>query len=461
MKIFAIIKTLDKKQRSGFLAYITLYHKPESEVYKMALWLDTKSARRTNRELSYSIDEILSEIPFRTKQQSLSNTLTTLGNLAEEYLGWMVWKDSPDLKRTCQLNALACKSLTDQYLKTQKEILRDSDSKVISIWDDYYKMRALFNNYYYQIDSSEDNYTQEFNNLLLSFRTSTATIAQFLNVEIKNREILLSESWDQHKEFFNLLYNNKTNLVHITDELIQMNYNKDISAYEKLMDILYSDKIDNTSLYIQYSISTYCIVFLTGKIKQGDVHRGQELLDLYEFSLEKGIFTLNESMSLNAFTNIIGVASKLEKYEWARNVVDNWAYKVDRVNYKTIAKFGQATIDFHQKKYEKVVIALSQMKSSNFMHRLKSRWLLLKSQYEINKNYIGVVKLQVDNFRRFLISNESRIKKSTFEGIQASVKILNMVLDRKDTNRIMEYYKGSKYIFERKWIVDKIKNPMR
>lgn len=461
MKLLSIIKTFDKKQWVGFLTYIQLYYSTKSIIWKTAKWMDSISIWQDNSKLDYTAEMFLKELPFSIKSKSLSKVLANLGTIAEEYIGWMVWKDNPDLKASCQMTGLAQKSLSDEYLATQKSILHKSDDNTISIWDDYYRMQALFHDYYYQISYSEDDHTQVFKDLLDCFKTSTATIAQFLNVEIKNREKLLSESWIQHKTFFDVLYKTNTKLVHITNPLIQMNYHKEPKAYDYLRDILYSDKINNLSKYVQYCIATYCMVFLTGVIKQGAIYRGQELLDLYEFSLEKGIFTLNENMPLNRFINIIGVGSKFEKYYWARNIVDNWAYKVDKHNHKSIAVLGHATIDFHQKKYENVVISLSQMKSSNFSHRLRSRWLLLKAQFEINLKYVEVLKVQIDNFRRFLVSNETRIKHSTFEGTKVAIKILKMVLDRKDSSQIMEYYESSKYVFERRWIIDKIKNPMR
>jgi hypothetical protein len=393
------------------------------------------------------------------KLKTFSNALASLGNLAEEYVGWMVWKNSQNLKRSCQLQGLAQKSLSDEYLKTQKELFKEPEDKVISMWDDFYKMRTLFNNYYFGINPSEENYSDEFNNLLEFFRKSTAKIAQMLMVEIKNRERLLSESWQHEKEFFKPFFETTTELKPITDRLISMNNNDETASYEYLRSILLSKEIDRFSLHIQYSIVTYCNIFLTGRIKKGDMVRGQELLDLYEFGMEKGILTLNGTMPIKKFINIINIASKLGKIDWSRKIVDNWAYKVDISNPKEVARLGHATIFFHEKKYENAINILSKMKSSNFQHRLRYRWLLLMAQYELNHEYIDVVKVQIDNFRRFLLSNESRISNSTYEGLKSSIKILNMILNRRPEITIEEYYKNRKVVFDRKWIMEKIKNP--
>ena len=459
MKLFSIIRTFDKKQWSSFLTYVELYHKPNSVISKIVEWLDTKSIWKGTKQDETSAEVLLSEIPFEIRLQTFSNALAILGNLAEEYIGWMVWKDSPNLKRSCQLQGLAQKSLSDEYLKTQKEVFKKSENKVISIWDDFYKMRTLFNDYYFGISPSEDNHTSEFKDLVLYFRKSTAKIAQILLVEVRNREKLVSESWLEHDKFFTLVYDNNTELKDITDQLILMNSKREETAYKYLSNLLMSEEIHRYSKYIQFCIVTYSINYLNSRIKKGQIDRAQELLDLYEYAIEKRMYTLNDTIDLRRFINIIGIAAKLKNYRWARNLVDNWAHKVDEKNASSMAKFGHATIDFHQENYIKVVNTLSQMRYSNFNHRLRSRWLLLMAQYEINIDYIEVVKVQVDNFRRFVISNESKINKTSFEGLKASIKILNMLLNRKKANQAISLYEKSKYVFDRKWILRKIKNP--
>ena len=459
MKLFSIINTFDKKQLSNFLTYVELYHKPQSVICKVAQWLDKSNKWKTSKADEFTADSLYTELSFDIKVKTFSNALVTLGKLAEEYIGWMVWKDSLNLKRSCQLQGLAQKTLSDEYLKTQKEVVSETNSTVISVWDDFYKMRTYFNDYYFGFSSSENNYISEFKNLLESFRKSSAKIAQILLVEIKNRERLLDESWSQQSAFIDLFIETKTELKPITDNLISMNKDGSIASYKYLREILLSKEIDKFSLHIQYSIITYCNIFLTSLIKKGEIFRAQELLELYEFGFQKGILTLNGTMPIKKFINIINIASKLEKKKWARKIVDNWAYKVDVSNQKEIARFGHATIDFQEQKYENVVSILSRMKSTNFQHRFRYRWLLLMAQFELNSQYIDVVKVQVDNFRRFLISNESRINRPTFEGLKTSLKILNMILNRKPQYQMEEFYRNSKIVFQRRWIMEKIKNP--
>ena len=460
MKLFSISNTFSKSQWTGFITYVQLYHRQNSTVYKTVEWLNEQKLWKIEIEDHLVVDHLLSNVPFETKPKTFINTLTILGNIAEEYVGWIEWKSTPDLKRSCQLKGLAKKSLTDEYIKTQKEVLKEPEDKVISIWDEYYKMRTLFDDYYYQINESDDNYTETFSKLLNSFRHSTSLIGQILMVEIKNREKLLAESWHEYKDIFEPIFRNETQLSYISEEIIQMNYFGKEEAYQNLQSVLKEQKTQNFSKHIKYIIAIYSINFLTRIIKKGEMQRAQELLELYEFTLENEIFTLDDSLPFNRFINVIGFASKLGRNEWARNMITILAKKVDRLKYKEIQKLGFALIDFNQEEYEKVIDSLTHIKLTNFRYRLKSRWLLLRAQFEYNREYIDVIKTQINNFRRFVVSNESRINKSTYEGLKTTIKILNMLLVRNESKQIEAFYKNSTYVFERKWIFEKIKKPV-
>lgn len=459
MKLFSISATFDKKQWAGFITYIQLYHKAESVIVQIVDLLDQKGFWKTHLEEGESAEALRKRLNYDIRSQSFSNALATLGNLAEEYVGWMVWKDASQMKRSCMLQGLAKRSLSDEYLKLQKEVLREDANEKITIWDEYYKMRALFDDYYYQISTSEDNYTVLFTALLDSFKRATGSIAQVLNVEIKNRERLLSEKWEMHAGFFKYAYNENSRLKKITDHILLMNYKENSSSYEFLRKLIKSESRNQYSKYIQYIIVSYLINYIYRVIKRGNSEKFRDLLDIYDFSIKNGFFTLNDTISLQRFNNIINSASKLGKLKWARRIVDDYAHKVDKKNTKAVKNFGHATINFHQGKYEEVIAITNQIKTKNFSYRLRNRWLFLISQYEINQEYIDVVKVQVDNFRRFVNSNENRVNKTTYEGIMSSIKIINMLLLRKDIDKIKDYYRSRKYIFERRWILKKIKKP--
>ena len=460
MKFFAIVKTFDKKQWMRFVTYVQLYHNPDSVAVKLTEWFSAKNIWKGWDEKYQETEFLLSALPFKLNRQTLSNNITILGNIAEEYLGWVVWKDSPKLKRSSQLLGLARKSLTTQYIKSQSELKNEKSDRYISIWDDFYEMQSLFFNYYFGMGVSANNFLFEFESLVEKFRKSVSSIAQILFVEMRNREVLLSESWPLPEFFFKKMVKEKSELFKLTEHLTKMIKYSNQQSYNHLIKALKFDVNKSLSHHIKYTIASYCIIFLTGEIKKGHVNRGMEILDLYEYCLENKILTLSEKMNMTKFLSIVGIASKLNKHERARKIVDKWAIKVDEVEHKSISKLGYATIDFHQEKYASVISTLSQIKSTNYLHRLRSRWLLIQAQFMLNRDYVEALKVQIDNFRRFLNANQSKNTRTTNEGYKSTIKILNMILDRKPKDDIFEYYQSREYVFDRKWTYSQIKNPV-
>ena len=259
MKLFSISRTFDKKQWSNFLVYLKLYHKSDGVVDRVVKWIDSENLWRDRSENDIDVNSLLLRCPFKIKQQTLANTITKLGNCAEEYLGWIVWKNSENLKTSCKLLGLAQKSLSDQYLQNQKDVFTEAGNSNHSIWDEHYKMFALFNNYYFGLSSPENNYTEEFSRLIESFIQSTASIAQLLKVEIKNREKLLAESWTTQLKYLDEICSLTTPLKEITDNLILMNFYGNDNSYHLLRAKLDNANNLKLSLHVQYSIVSYCI----------------------------------------------------------------------------------------------------------------------------------------------------------------------------------------------------------
>ena len=97
---------------------------------------------------------------------------------------------------------------------------------------------------------------------------------------MRNRELLLSESWPLPDFFFKNILKVKTDLQDIPDHLIRMIRRSDEQSYIYLIDIIKSKRVENLSHHIKYSIATYCIIYLTGEIKKGHVDRGMEISNI-------------------------------------------------------------------------------------------------------------------------------------------------------------------------------------
>jgi hypothetical protein len=458
MKLLIILRSFSSKDWDQFSKYNLLYNDRDSRQFKLLVELRKNMKKILSSKESMTTNSIHTIIKSRIPRQTFSNMLTALGNQAEEYLGWSEWKATTYNKFSDTLKAYAERGLTSLYNKTRKKYLAKSQEK-ISVWSEYHRMHALYIDYYYQMAASEDLYKLEFKNLLDSFYTSTSRIAQILLIEIKNREHLLKEKedWLQHEDFLTLHYDNDTALSNLSDQLILMSTEKDDTAYQYLVSHLTSENMSKYAHHINYSILTYCINYLVSIIKSGHPHRANELMGLQKLGLKHNLLTINKTMSLRVFLNVVGVASKLKDFDSAYEIITDWSSKVDVKNSQVVKKLGEATMHFYQNNFTKVIKSMVTIDQPTLDIKIKARWLYLIANFEENGDNINLMKSLLRNFNRFIDDKEIHINVSTFLGLRSSVKILTMLTRNESYDKVANYYKNQPYIFERTWIVNKIK----
>lgn len=457
MKLFSIVKTFDKKQLSGFLTYIQLDHKPKSVVCTVAQGLDLEKIMKSQYDEEPTGDELFEAFPQSIKRQSFLNALTRLGNIAEEYLGWMNWRENEYMRKSCQLSGLAKEGLHDEYLKTKKTIFEKDPNDKITVWNDFYKLKAVFEVYYYQISDSEEKYfKEEFNELIETFKIFSSKIAQILLVEIKSRERLLSEPLNYKYSFLDILYKNETKLKNITDNLILLNTEQGSVKFNNLKKVLYSKGLRHYSQFVVYLITTYIRMFLKAKIKAGELSYTEELFNIYDYCFDNQVYTLNEKINFFKLMNLIDFARSYNKFEWAKKIINDYSKVANKYNAQIILKHGNAHLDFYLGHYESVISVLSTIKATSFVHKYQLRWLILKTLYELNKENKEIVKVHIYNIRRFIDSNRLKFQKPVYVGIITSLKILKMIVENKPKDKILAFESSCKYVYNKSWMIKKI-----
>ena len=458
MKLFIILNSFSASNWTQFFSYNQL-HCDVSSTQQETLNLIYQNRLHIFSSDGITTGKIKEIINSSISNQAFSNTIATLGNIAEEYLGWLEWKSSDITKYQSVLLAYANKGMSSLYNKCRKKNLSRNKEK-ISAWSEYQRMQVLYIDYYYQMSHSKDRYKSAFENLLQSFYISTARISQVLMVEVQNRIHLLKENnWTDHVEYLSLHYDNDSLLANISDQLILMSIEKSEDSYRFLLNHLKSKQKNLYSHHINYSILTYCIIYLTASIKEGDIGRASELMHLQKLGLNEGLLTINNSMTLRVFLNAIGVAAKLGEFDSALEIINTWSSKVDSKHKLIISKLGESTVYFYQENYLKVIKSMAVLKQPTLDIKLKARWLYIMANFESNYDSIEVIKTLHRNFLRFINHSEQKINKSTFLGMKASIKILNMILSNDTHEKIVHFYKSQPFIFERTWITQKIKDP--
>lgn len=452
-KFIAISKTFNTKEKSQFNKYVHCIFKQDTQAIAIASWLMELDWQTMNANIK--LDKLHQLYPAEINLQTFKNTISELGNVAEEFISWQHWRKDEELKNISKFIALAERNLGAQFLQLEKKVTAKNRKLPISIFREYFETVGLFYNYNFQMSESKDNYSTLFNNLIRTFKKGVAKVAQSLQVEIKNREHLMSsEDWSSEMDFFDLLYDNQTDTIFIMDQLLLLNKENDNSAYVQLISILKDPSSKNLSHFIKYSILIYCTVYLHAVFKTGNHEKVNELLELYEYGLRHKLLTPSESIDTRTYLNVISVFSKLSTSEKTIDIIKKYTNKVDHADTKVIKQIAISTLDFNKGRFEKVIRELRTIEPNGFHLKFKTRWLQLKSLVEVQHKYPDVILGQIANFKRYIHSNKININKPTFDGLQATLRILPLIINQSPNNVIQKEIRESDYIFEKKWIKD-------
>lgn len=151
---------------------------------------------------------------------------------------------------------------------------------------------------------------------------------------------------------------------------------------------------ESTELYD--SALHYC----TGKLNKGDRVFLQEYFDLFQGAIERGIFLQKGELAQWRLNNVIGVALRLGKLDWAEEFVEKYKSYIPADNRQNTYTFNLARVYLYQKKYDKVLSLLSNVEYEDIGFNLISKAMLTITYYELDS--FDALDSFTESFRVFL-----------------------------------------------------------
>jgi hypothetical protein len=157
------------------------------------------------------------------------------------------------------------------------------------------------------------------------------------------------------------------------------------------------------ALEIVDSALHYC----TGKFNRGHSEFYQEYFDLIVFALEKDIFSGNSEFAPWRYNNIVGVALRLDKLDWAEQFVENFKHQLPPDSRDNTYTFNLARVYRFQQQYSKVLDLLKNVDYEDIGYSLISKMMLTITYYELNE--FDALNAYIDSFQIFLKRKEKKI----------------------------------------------------
>lgn len=178
--------------------------------------------------------------------------------------------------------------------------------------------------------------------------------------------------------------------------------------------------------------------YCTGKLNKGNRPFLQEYFDLFEDAMNKKIFLQKDELAQWRYNNIVGVALRLGKLDWAEEFVKKYKNHLNINTRENTYTFNLARVYRYQKKYEKVLSLLQSVEYEDIIYSLISKAILVITYYELDE--IGALDSFLDSFRAFLNRNKKKIS------LQYRNLHLNLI---KYTRRLTRLVPGDKAAIEK------------
>lgn len=217
---------------------------------------------------------------------------------------------------------------------------------------------------------------------------------------------------------------------------------------------------ENHEIMNDYDIRNIC-GFLqnnVSKIKKG-ISYYEELFDLYRLQFEHYDLEKDLSRVTSVFLrNIINVALKLGKYDWARNFLKKYEQFIGNKD-QNLLHFLNGLIEFELNNFEGALESISQVSFINLHLNILERIFRTKIYYELN--YEVLLENELNSLSVFLSRRQIELSKKHLmifrnfsNTMSALIKIPTFDLDKKE--KLREQILNEQNLTEVEWLISKL-----
>ena len=182
-----------------------------------------------------------------------------------------------------------------------------------------------------------------------------------------------------------------------------------------------------------------------------------ETYDMYKKGIEMNLLFEDEKLSPFSFTNIVGIAIRQNELLWAEGFIYNYKDCLDETYKVATFSLNIARLEFAKKNYKKVLFFLQKTDYEDFINRMTSKILEIKTHYELKEFD------RVDNLIQSAMVLIRR-KKGMGYHYQIWKNILHYTqklgrvnpYDKTATESLKEQIRVEKILPEREWLLAKV-----
>lgn len=223
-----------------------------------------------------------------------------------------------------------------------------------------------------------------------------------------------------------------------------------------LLDIYGEVMPQEDAIEIIDSALHYC----TGKFNRGHREFYQEFFDVFAFAIEKNIFSKNSEFAPWRYNNIVGVALRLDKLDWAEKFVESYKHLLPPDTRQNTYSFNLARVYRFQKQYKKVLNLLRDLEYEDIGYNLISKMMLTITYFELEE--FDALDAFIESFKVFLKRNKKTIteqRRTSYLNLLHYVRLLTRLIpgDKASKDKLRQAIEQDKaMIVNHEWLLEKL-----
>lgn len=407
------------------------------------------------------------------KQQTIKNLYSEFGNLLKKFIAC-----ERLFSREVDLNITVMEGMFDKKCYTQAEkisqLTRKQKSFISLPEEDYaiYMYKILHYDYELMLHTNQidlDKFHKVYNLIndkLIEFFFNTFYFylkEDFILTKAHNTKTGTSSMTKKFIESFDAekFFNNDNTPVALRIRYLAYKYLNGITIeqYKELEDLIINNL---NSLSLPFKITTWAslINLILLHLIPKDKKYYRNAFEINDYFLKQNLYPNDYlEIGLTLFRNSFGIALILNEYDWAEKYVNTYSQYLIEEAKENELNYSLGRLMFQQKKYEKSLEYLSNVKYQQVEEKMNVRFYYMMNYIEL-KSYASAIAM-LNSIRQFY--TESKELPEMFAVLtENSLKFFREIIKAEENNKKLDYsvYKeaqGAGRYYQKQYILEKMK----
>jgi hypothetical protein len=386
---FDSFKRLSPSERSEFELYLSTFYKGRQKEIRAFMFL--KNLKQLDEQNLYKY--LFDSSPKDGELRPVQNVLSELKRFLLEYITWNEMREEPDKgpALTLQLDALRKRGWTDAYINQVNKAKREQakpNHKVESMWDVMDKLTVLHHYYYYATDENWADREKELTHILDTLNQFYGVAQLKFQCEVVSRGLILKQSNNGMdtlalQQFVALLPDQSLLPLRVYRSILEMLTNDNEQIF---LDLKLTLETKLTNKEEQWALLMYLVNFSTRMTNHGREEYTKITMYLYQWGLQKDLFSLGGFFPTLLFHNIVTIGCRLGVFDQIKSFIAKYGGLLPQEERKSVIVHANALVYFEQGNYPQSHDEIIKVNINNIADSLRIRILRIRIYYELSEH---------------------------------------------------------------------------